>query len=173
MSRGARLPVQWPRRHSTHRGSGRHVMDHHGVRPDDDVIADVHAPQYFCPGADLHSSADPRRAERIVVTGVAEGHPVPDQTIIADDRGAVYDDAPMVLDREPPADGRGRPDADPTDDFGQFVENHVDDGPGGPQDLVLDRESGVAEAVNQKRPESEAEQALPLAFEVFENDVHA
>src|ERR1700677_3445839 len=101
MSRGARLPVQWPRRHSAHRGSRRYVVDHHGVRPYDDIVADVHAPQYLSPGANLHSSADPRRAERVVVTGVAEGHSVPDQTIIADDRGAGYDDAPVVLERKP------------------------------------------------------------------------
>ena len=160
-------------RHAAHRRIVRNIVNDHGVRADDHVVAVRDAAQYLGAGLHLRAIADAGRAERILVSDMADGDAVTNQTIVADDRGAVNHDTPMVLDTQASSDGGAGTDGDPADDFGQFAENHVNNGPRCAENLVSDHESGVTEPVHDECPKSKAEQPFTLRFEILEEPVHA
>src|SRR5450631_1730421 len=161
------------RRHASHRDPVGDVADDYCVRANDDVVADAHPPENLGAGADLNPMSQRGSPERVGVADVTQGHTVPDQTIVADDGGAVNDDAAVMFDAEAPADDGGRANRDSTGDFDELVKHDIDNGPRCTNDLVLDHESGMSEAVYHQCPEAQAKQALALSLEVFQQDVHA
>lgn len=153
-------------------GKVGNIPDHHCIRADDDVITHAYAPKNFRAGAELDTVADSGRTEWIFEAGVTKGHAVTDQAVVADYGRAVYDNASMVLDGQPPADGRGAADTDPAENLDELVEYDVSDRPGRAHDLIADHEAGVTEAVHEKCPETDAQQPFALRFEVFQQVHH-
>jgi hypothetical protein len=145
------------------------VMNDYGIRADDDIVTHAYTPEDLGTGTALYTVTDSGRAEWIINTGIAGGNPVTDHTVIADDGRTVDDDAAMMFDAQPAADGCARVDADSAKDLDQLVEHHVSDRPGCTHDPVPDDEARVAEAVHQQRPETEAQQTFPLCLEIFQN----
>jgi hypothetical protein len=153
-------------------GIVRNVADDHCIRADDHVIAHGDPSENLGARTELHPVADSGCSEGIVRAAVSQRHAVTNQAIVADDAGSMDDNATMVLDGEAPADRRGRADTDAAEDFGEFVEHDVNDGPRHAQKFVSDHESGVTKAVHEERPKSQAQQSFALRFEVFDYDVH-
>src|ERR1700674_4000393 len=166
-------PLEGSGRHASHRRVVRNIVNDHGVRADDHAVADRDAAQYLGARAHLHTIADSGRAERILESDITDRDAMTNQAIVADDRGAVNHDAPMVLDTQASSDGGAGTDGDPADDFGQFAENHVNNGPRCAQNLVSDHKSGVTEPVHGECPKSKAEQPFTLRFEILEKHIHA
>jgi hypothetical protein len=161
---------QDPRRHSAHYGKVRHVSDHYGIRGYDHIVPHTHAAQDLRPSAELDTVANDGCTERVVHTRVADCHAVTNQTIVADDSRAVYDDAAMMLDAQAATDVGGCADDNPADNFRELVEDDVGDRPGRAHYLVADGEAGVSETVHQQCPETDAEQPFALRLEVFQNN---
>lgn len=164
--------LQDARRYPPDHGKVGNIPDHYRIGADNDVITDAYPPKNFRAGAELDTAADSGRAKRVVEAGVAKGHTMTDQAVVADYGRAMYDNASMVLDGQPPADGRGAADADPAENLDELVEYDVGDRPGRTHHLVADREAGVTEAVDEKCPETDAQQPFALRFEVFQQVHH-
>src|ERR1700738_4182323 len=109
---------------SDHRIVGN-ILNDHGIRTDDDVVTHTHAPQDLGASTELDTVADGRRAQWILRTGVAEGHAVTDQTVIADYGPPVNDDAAMMLDAQAPSDGCVAANTDSAKDLGELIEYDV------------------------------------------------
>jgi hypothetical protein len=167
-----RAHLQDPRRDPADHGKVGNIPDHHRIRANDDVITHTYPPKNFRSGTELDTTADSGRTQRIVEAGVTEGHAVTDQAVIADYGRAVYDDAAMVLDGQPPTDGRRCADTDSTENLDQLVEYDVSDRPGRAHEFVADHEAGVSETVHQQSPETDSQQSFPLRFEVFQQVYH-
>ena len=153
-----------PGRHSAHHRIVGHISHDHGIRTYDHAVTDVNAAENLGACANLHAIADRRRAEQILVPAVADGDSMANQAIIADHARAMNDDAAMMLDTQASADTSTRADGDAANDLDQLAEHRSGDGPGGPQNLVLDAVSGVAKAIHQERPVPEPEHSFALRF---------
>src|SRR6186713_1473274 len=81
-----------PRRNTAHYREIGDIPHHHGICPNDDVIADPDAAQDLGACTELHTITDHGRAEGIVGSAVADGDAVTDQTIIPDHSLAMDDD---------------------------------------------------------------------------------
>ena len=150
----------------------RNILSDHGVRPYDDVVPHTDAPQDLGAGTELDPIADRGRAGWIVQPAVADGYAVTEQTVIADYGAPVNDDATVMLYAQPAADARGRANADSAKDLDELIEHNVEDRPGSAHQLVTNDEARVTEAVDQNRPEAEAEQSFPLCPEIFQDPCH-
>lgn len=148
-------------------------MDDYGVRANYRAVADRDAAQYLGARAHLHAIANSRRAEQILNPTITDRDAMANQAIVADDRGAVNHDTPMVFDTQAPPDCGGGADGDPANDFDQFVENHVNDGPRCAQNPIPDHKSGVTEPVHKECPKSKPEQPFTLRFEILKKRIHA
>jgi hypothetical protein len=160
-------------RHAAHRRVVRNIVNDHGVRTDDHAVAYRDAAQYLGARAHLHTIADSGRAEQILLSAITDRDPMTNQAIIADDRGAVNHDAPMVFYTQAPSDGGSGTDGYPAENFDQFAENHVNNGPGSAKDLISDHISGVTKPVHNECPKSKAEQPFTLRFEILKKRIHA
>ncbi len=163
---------QYPRGHSSNHRVVRDILNDHGIRAYDDVVAYSHTAQDLGTRTALDAVPQVGRAGRIVRAAVPDGHPVTDQTVITDYGSAVNDDAAMMLDAQPAADRGGRADADTANDFDELVEHNVRDRPGRAYYFITDDEARVPEAVHQQRPEAEAQQSFPLRPEIFNDPDH-
>lgn len=150
----------------------RNVVNDDGVGADDGVAADAHASEDLRARTDVNAVADRRRAERIIVAGVADRDAVPDEAVVADHGVAVNDDAAVMLDAKTAPDACRRADHDAAEDFGELAQNHVDDGPRRAEELVADHEPRVPEAIHEEGPESQAQQPLALGPEILEHADH-
>ena len=157
------------RRYTADNGKIGNIPDDHGIGTYDYIVSHSNAPQDLRASTELDSAADRGGAQWILGAAVADGHTVADQTVIANHRRAMDDDAAVMLNAQTAPDSCGRADDNAAKNFRELVEYEVGDRPRCPHYFIADDEAGMSETVHQQRPEADSQQSLPLRLQVFQN----